>query len=263
MPLWQIESLDKLRLENIVKRYDDWVLQLDLHLRNGEIMTLLGPSGCGKTTTLRIIAGFIQVDRGHIFLDNTIIDDVPPYLRNIGVVFQDYALFPHLNVFKNIAFGMRIKKTPKAEIDREVTRLLALVKMEGLGERRPHQLSGGQQQRVALARALSLHPKILLLDEPLSNLDANLRVKMREEIRRLQRRLGLTIIFVTHDVEEAVFLADRIILFSARPARIRQDIDVASILGGERTLATRENQSFFKLRNDVLHLIRNEAGLVR
>jgi len=211
VPLWQIESLDKLRLENIVKRYDDWVLQLDLHLRNGEIMTLLGPSGCGKTTTLRIIAGFIQVDRGHIFLDNTIIDDVPPYLRNIGVVFQDYALFPHLNVFKNIAFGMRMKKTyTRQQIRQRVAELLALVGLEDYEQRYPDQLSGGEQQRIALLRAIAAHPDILLLDEPLSALDFQLRKRLRQEIKNVQRRLGITMLYITHDQEEALSISDRI-----------------------------------------------------
>jgi ABC-type Fe3+/spermidine/putrescine transport system ATPase subunit len=203
--------MDKLRLENIVKRYDDWVLQMNLDLKNGEIMTLLGPSGCGKTTTLRIIAGFIQIDSGHILLDNAIIDDVPPYLRNIGIVFQDYALFPHINVFKNIAFGMRMKKRySRQEIRNRVEEMLSLVGLEGYEHRYPDQLSGGEQQRVALLRAIAPHPNILLLDEPLSALDFQLRKRLRQEIKNVQRRLGITMLYVTHDQEEAMSISDQI-----------------------------------------------------
>ncbi len=205
--------MDKLRLENIVKRYEDynWVLQMNLTLKNGEIMTLLGPSGCGKTTTLRIIAGFIQIDNGHIFLDDSLIDDVPPYLRNMGVVFQDYALFPHMNVFKNIAFGMRMKKQyTRQQIRARVEELLSLVGLEGYEHRYPDQLSGGEQQRIALLRAIAAYPDILLLDEPLSALDFKLRKRLRQEIKNVQRRLGITMLYVTHDQEEAMSISDRI-----------------------------------------------------
>ena len=203
--------MDKLRLEQIIKRYDDWSLQIDLHVREGEIMTLLGPSGCGKTTTLRIIAGFIQIDSGHLYLDETLINDVPPYQRNIGVVFQDYALFPHMNVFKNIAFGMRMKKKyTNAQIRNRVEELLALVGLENYEHRYPDQLSGGEQQRIALLRAIAPHPKFLLLDEPLSALDFQLRKRLRQEIQKVQRKLGITTIFVTHDQEEAMSISDRI-----------------------------------------------------
>jgi iron(III) transport system ATP-binding protein len=203
-----------LDLKNITKRFGDLVAVNDVSFsaERGKLVTFVGPSGCGKTTLLRVVSGFAEPDKGTVVLDGQNVTKKPPNARDTAMVFQNYALFPHMTVAQNIAFGMRIKKTPRAEITSEVTRLLALVKMEGLGERRPHQLSGGQQQRVALARALSLHPKILLLDEPLSNLDANLRVKMREEIRRLQRRLGLTIIFVTHDQEEAMSISDLLVV---------------------------------------------------
>jgi spermidine/putrescine ABC transporter ATP-binding subunit len=203
-----------LELKNITKRFGDLVAVNDVSFsaERGRLVTFVGPSGCGKTTLLRVVSGFAEPDVGEVILDGHNVTRKPPNARDTAMVFQNYALFPHMSVAQNIAFGMRIKKTPREEIDREVTRLLALVKMEGLGERRPHELSGGQQQRVALARALSLHPKILLLDEPLSNLDANLRVKMREEIRRLQRRLGLTIIFVTHDQEEAMSISDLLVV---------------------------------------------------
>ena len=203
--------MDKLRLERIVKRYDDWVLQMDLSVKNGEIMTLLGPSGCGKTTTLRIIAGFIHIDDGHLYLDNTIIDDVPPHQRNIGVVFQDYALFPHMNVFKNITFGMRMKKKyTKQDMKNRVEEMLALVGLEGYEHRYPDQLSGGEQQRIALLRSIASFPDILLLDEPLSALDFQLRKRLRQEIKNVQRRFGITTLYVTHDQEEAMSISDRI-----------------------------------------------------
>jgi thiamine transport system ATP-binding protein len=203
--------MDKLHLAHIVKRYDDWLLQMDLHVKDGEMMTLLGPSGCGKTTTLRIIAGFIQIDSGHLYLDKSIIDDVPPYRRNIGVVFQDYALFPHMNVFKNIAFGMRMQKQySRRDINCRVEELLALVGLEGYEHRYPDQLSGGEQQRIALLRSLAPYPDILLLDEPLSALDFQLRKRLRQEIKNVQRTLGITTIYVTHDQEEAMSISDRI-----------------------------------------------------
>jgi len=203
-----------LELRNITKRFGDLVAVNDVSfsVERGKLVTFVGPSGCGKTTLLRTVSGFAEPDEGEVVLDGQNVTKKPPNARDTAMVFQNYALFPHMTVAQNIGFGMRIRKKPKREIDREVNRLLTLVKMEGLGERRPHELSGGQQQRVALARALSLNPKILLLDEPLSNLDANLRINMREEIRKLQRRLGLTIIFVTHDQEEAMSISDLLVV---------------------------------------------------
>jgi thiamine transport system ATP-binding protein len=220
--------MDKLRLEQIVKRYDDWLLQIDLHVQNGEIMTLLGPSGCGKTTTLRVIAGFIQIDSGHLYLDEKVIDDVPPYRRNIGIVFQDYALFPHMDVFKNIAFGMRMKrKYTKAKIRARVEELLALVGLEGYEHRYPEHLSGGEQQRIALLRSLSPHPDILLLDEPLSALDFQLRKRLRQEIKNVQRKLGITTIYVTHDQEEAMSISDRItVMKDGRAEQIGTPVEI-------------------------------------
>ncbi|MCP4397535.1 MAG: ABC transporter ATP-binding protein [bacterium] len=203
--------MEKFRLERLVKRYDDWGLCMDLHVKDGEIMTLLGPSGCGKTTSLRIMAGFVRHDSGHLYLDDVIIDAVPPHQRNIGVVFQDYALFPHMNVFKNIAFGMRMKKKyTKAQVRERVEEMLTLVRLEGYEHRYPDQLSGGEQQRIALLRAIAPHPKILLLDEPLSALDFQLRKRLRQEIKNVQRRLGITMLYVTHDQEEAMSISDRI-----------------------------------------------------
>ena len=203
-----------LELQNIVKHFGSMtaVNHVSLDLERGKLVTFLGPSGCGKTTLLRVISGFTVPDEGKVVLDGQDITDVQPNARDTAMVFQNYALFPHMTVANNIGFGLKIMKKPKREVADEVERLLVLVQMEGLGGRRPHELSGGQQQRVALARALSLHPKILLLDEPLSNLDANLRLLMRGEIRKLHRRLGLSIIFVTHDQEEAMSLSDRLVV---------------------------------------------------
>lgn len=203
-----------LELKGITKRFGDHVAvnNVSFSVEKGKLVTFVGPSGCGKTTLLRVVSGFAEPECGAVILDGQDVTRKSPNARDTAMVFQNYALFPHMTVAHNIAFGMRIRKRPKEQIDKEVPRLLSLVKMEGLGERKPHELSGGQQQRVALARALSLNPKILLLDEPLSNLDANLRLTMREEVRRLQRRLGLTIIFVTHDQEEAMSISDRLVV---------------------------------------------------
>ncbi|MBW1979712.1 MAG: ABC transporter ATP-binding protein [Deltaproteobacteria bacterium] len=205
-----------LELRNITKRFGSLVAVNDVSfsLQRGKLVTFLGPSGCGKTTLLRTISGFLEPDQGEIILDGEEITSLPPNRRDTAMVFQNYALFPHMTVAQNIAFGLRVRKRPKEEIDREVERLLDLMQMAGLGSRKPHELSGGQQQRVALARALSLEPKILLLDEPLSNLDANLRISMRGEIRKLQRNLGLTIIFVTHDQEEAMSISDLLVVMN-------------------------------------------------
>lgn len=220
--------MSKLRLEHVFKQYDDWTLQVDFQVRDGEIMTLLGPSGCGKTTTLRIIAGFIRIDSGHLYLDNRIMDAIPAYRRNIGIVFQDYALFPHLNVFKNIAFGMRMKKKySKQAIRDRVEEMLALVGLEGYEHRYPDQLSGGEQQRIALLRSLAPHPKVLLLDEPLSALDFQLRKRLRQEIKKVQRASGITTIYVTHDQEEAMSISDRIIVMqNGRIQQIGTPVDI-------------------------------------
>ena len=198
-------------LRNIVKARNGFRLKIDeLIVENGKFLTLLGPSGCGKTTTLRMIAGFERPDRGEILFDGRPVNDLPPYERNIGIVFQDYALFPHMTVFKNVAFGLEMKGLPKSEIERKVRWALEIVGLTGLENRYPEQLSGGQQQRVALARALVVEPEVLLLDEPLSNLDAKIRERLRGEIRRIQRELGITTIYVTHDQEEAMAISDRI-----------------------------------------------------
>ena len=180
----------------------------------GTLVTLLGPSGCGKTTTLRLIAGFERPDAGRILLDGRAIDDVPPNRRDMAMVFQSYAIFPHLNVFENIAYGLQVRGLESDVVRRKVGELAELVGLSGLENRQPNQLSGGQQQRVALARALVLEPKVLLFDEPLSNLDAKLRVQMREQIRALQQRFGITSVYVTHDQAEAMVLSDLVVVMN-------------------------------------------------
>ena len=187
---------------------------LSFQVMEGEFFSLLGPSGCGKTTTLRCIAGFETPSEGSISLGDQRLDDKPPHRRDVGLVFQNYALFPHLTVFDNIAFGLRLRKIGKAEIARRVGQILELVDLRNLAERYPAQLSGGQQQRVAIARALVLEPSLLLFDEPLSNLDFKLRIQMRYELRDLQKRLGKTAVYVTHDQSEALALSDRIAVLS-------------------------------------------------
>ncbi|HJZ07645.1 MAG TPA: ABC transporter ATP-binding protein, partial [Trebonia sp.] len=183
---------------------------IDLTVDSGEFFSLLGPSGCGKTTTLRLIAGFEQPTSGRILLDGTDMSGVPPHKRNVNTVFQSYALFPFLSVFDNVAFGLRYQKLSKAETAKRVHEALDLVQMGSYEKRRPGQLSGGQQQRVALARALAIEPQVLLLDEPLSALDAKVRAQLRDEIRRIQLEVGITTLFVTHDQEEALAIADRV-----------------------------------------------------
>jgi ABC-type Fe3+/spermidine/putrescine transport system ATPase subunit len=186
------------------------VRDVSLEVAEGELMTLLGPSGCGKTTTLRMIAGFQEPSAGEIFIGERDVTGVEANDRDIGFVFQNYALFPHLSVFENVGYGLRVQRLGRAEIERAVTDVLALVGLSGYERQMPHQLSGGEQQRVALARAIVIKPRVLLFDEPLSNLDAKLRTQMRGEIRDLQRRLGITAVYVTHDQEEAMAISDRI-----------------------------------------------------
>jgi spermidine/putrescine ABC transporter ATP-binding subunit len=189
-------------------------------IRQGELMTLLGPSGCGKTTLLNIIAGFLSADEGLLEIAGECMNDVPAFQREIGMMFQNYALFPHMNVEANVGYGLKMRRLPKVDIAKRVTEALALVKLSGFEDRRPRQLSGGQQQRVALARALIIRPKVLLLDEPFSALDKNLRASMQVEVKDIQRKLGLTTIFVTHDQSEALSLSDRLAVMSE--GQIRQ-----------------------------------------
>jgi putative spermidine/putrescine transport system ATP-binding protein len=208
--------MSSVSLQSISKSYGSHraVSDFTLEIAQGEFLVLLGPSGCGKTTTLRIIAGFVEPSGGRIRFGDRDVTALPPYKRNTGLVFQGYALFPHLTVFENVAFGLRMRKLDSATVERRARDALRLVRLEDLGDRMPRQLSGGQQQRVALARALVIEPEILLLDEPLSNLDAKLREEVRVEIRQLQRRLGLTTVMVTHDQEEALSVADRLVVMS-------------------------------------------------
>lgn len=210
-------------LSGISKSFDgkEVISQLDLTINNGEFLTLLGPSGCGKTTVLRLIAGLETVDTGHIMLDNQDITLVPAENRYVNTVFQSYALFPHMTVFENVAFGLRMQKTPAAEIAPRVTDALRMVQLEEFAQRKPHQLSGGQQQRVAIARAVVNKPRLLLLDESLSALDYKLRKQMQNELKALQRKLGITFVFVTHDQEEALTMSDRIVVM--RNGVIEQD----------------------------------------
>lgn len=205
------------RLENLCKRFGEVVAvdHINLDVGTGEFITLLGPSGCGKTTTLRMIAGLEMPTSGSIYLDGQDVTYTPPEKRPVNMVFQAYALFPHLTIAENIAFGPRIKRWPEREIHAGVEEMLRLVQLEGFGARKPHQLSGGQAQRVALARALINRPKVLLLDEPLGALDLKLRKAMQLELRSIQRRLGMTFIYVTHDQEEAMVMSDRIVLMNA------------------------------------------------
>ncbi|AXA43335.1 ABC transporter ATP-binding protein [Rhizobium leguminosarum] len=191
------------------------VSDLSLKIEEGEFLIFLGPSGCGKTTTLRMMAGFIEPDAGRIRIGARDVTREPPHRRNIGLVFQNYALFPHLTIFENVAFGLRRRKVAEAELRNRVGEALELVKLSHLADRLPKQLSGGQQQRVAIARALAIRPDILLLDEPLSNLDAKLRLQVRDELRSLQKSLGITTVMVTHDQEEAMSVSDRLVLMQA------------------------------------------------
>ncbi len=202
----------RITIKNAVKKYGDFVAipDLSLEIKPGEFFTLLGPSGCGKTTLLRMIAGFNTIEGGEFYFGERLINDLEPSKRNIGMVFQNYAIFPHLTVRKNVAFGLKNKKLPKDEIKAKTDSFMALMKIAEYADRLPEKLSGGQQQRVALARALAIEPEVLLMDEPLSNLDAKLRVEMRTAIKEIQNRLGITTVYVTHDQEEAMAVSDRI-----------------------------------------------------
>ena len=187
---------------------------IDLDVKQGELLTMLGPSGCGKSTTLNMIAGFLDADAGQVFIKGKDVTKTPPYKRDLGMVFQTYSLYPHMTVYDNLCFGLKLRKVSKSEQEKKVSRSLELVKMSGLENRYPRELSGGQRQRVAIARALVVEPELLLLDEPLSNLDAKLRHELRAEIKRLQKEIGVTTIFVTHDQEEALSMSDRIVVMN-------------------------------------------------
>ena len=203
-----------LQLKNINKYFgkNHVIKNVNLNFEKGHFITFLGPSGCGKTTLLRMIAGFYEPDEGEILLNGKNIEKVPPYDRNTAMVFQEYALFPHMNVFDNVSYGLRVKKKSKDEIEKRVKQALALMQLEGMEKRFPNQMSGGQQQRVAVARALVMNPEVLLLDEPLSNLDAKLRESVRVELRQIQQKMGLSTIYVTHDQSEALSMSDAIVV---------------------------------------------------
>jgi ABC-type Fe3+/spermidine/putrescine transport system ATPase subunit len=249
-----------IELRGVGKRYGTtWAVRdVSLTVAPGEFFTLLGPSGCGKTTALRMIAGLVEPDGGDILLDGRSVVGIPPWRRDLGLVFQSYALWPHLTVFEHVAFGLRERRVARAEIRSRVAEALRMVGLEGLAHRRPSQLSGGQQQRVALARTLVVRPRALLLDEPLSNLDAKLRAQMRVELRRLHRELGITTVYVTHDQEEAMALSTRLAVFDhgamiqlGEPAQVyRRPATrfVAEFLGAANLLpATIENERRVKL----------------
>jgi ABC-type Fe3+/spermidine/putrescine transport system ATPase subunit len=210
-----------LKVEGLRKRFGNVqaVDDVSFEVKEGEVLSLLGPSGCGKTTTLRCLAGFEMPDRGKIYLDNREISFLNPEQRGIGMVFQNYALWPHMTVYNNLAFGLQIRKLEKKEIEERIKRVLSIVRLSGYEDRYPRQLSGGQQQRIAMARALVIEPDIMLLDEPLSNLDAQLREEMRFEFIELQRKLGITAIYVTHDQAEAMVISDKIIILNQEIGR--------------------------------------------
>jgi len=221
-PQAKMDGSVAVRFDAVTKRFDD-VVALDavsLDIREGEFVTLLGPSGCGKTTLLKLAAGFLGPDGGSISIQGKRVNDIPTYQRGIGMMFQNYALFPHMTVADNVAYGLKTRHVPKSERQKRVADALALVKLKGMDDRRPRQLSGGQQQRVALARALVINPTVLLLDEPFSALDKGLRTSMQIELREIQRKLGVTTIFVTHDQSEALSMSDFVAVMSE--GRIRQ-----------------------------------------
>ncbi|MFS2223711.1 ABC transporter ATP-binding protein [Pantoea sp. B65] len=246
----------QLDLSSITKRYGDFYAtrNLSLSVEDGEFVALLGPSGCGKTTTMRMIAGFVEPTEGSVHIGGRDMTNLPPWKRDTGLVFQNYALFPHLSVAQNVAFGLEMRHISKSDIAPKVEEALRLVRLGGMGDRMPRQMSGGQQQRVALARALVFRPDVLLLDEPLSNLDAKLRLEVRVEIRELQRKMGITTVMVTHDQEEALTMADRLVVM--RDGEVRQ-------VGTQRDLYERPTDSFvasFVGRSSFLHGTARDAG---
>jgi putative spermidine/putrescine transport system ATP-binding protein len=258
-----------LALDNLTKRFgaQTAVDAVTLDVQSGELIVLLGPSGCGKTTTLRMIAGFVPPSAGDIRLDGASIVALPPHRREMGIVFQSYALFPHLSVARNVAFGLEMRRLPRAEIETRVIEMLRTVKLDTFAARLPRELSGGQQQRVALARALAIHPRVLLLDEPLSNLDADLRREMAREIRLLQHRGGITTIMVTHDQSEAMALADRLVVM--HEGRVQQigtpkvvhsrpaNPFVARFIGGSNVVAGRLDRDRLVLPDGTAIMLAN------
>jgi ABC-type Fe3+/spermidine/putrescine transport system ATPase subunit len=261
-----------LTIDRVTKTYGDLVTlnAVDLAIGKGEFFTLLGPSGCGKTTLLRIIAGFVQQDSGVVSIAGRPIDGIPPHRRNIGMVFQNYAVFPHMSVFDNVAYGLRSRGMDRKSVAAKVNQALARVQLEPYARRFPQQLSGGQKQRVGLARAMVIEPDVLLMDEPLSNLDAKLRVEMRQEIRLMQRELGITTIYVTHDQEEALAVSDRILVLERGeirqvgvPRAIYDDPAhrfVAEFIGGCNWLAGTVEQGVARFGDAIRIPLKQPAG---
>jgi iron(III) transport system ATP-binding protein len=261
--------MSKLTIEGVEKNFSDLkaLNNINLEIESGEFFTLLGPSGCGKTTLLRTIAGFNKQDKGKIFIGGKQIDNIPAFKRDTGMVFQDYAIFPHMTTYENVAFGLKNRKIKAKEIKERVEKALERARLEDLAQRTPDQLSGGQQQRVGLARAMVIEPQVLLMDEPLSNLDAKLRIDMREEIRDIQKALGVTTIYVTHDQEEALVISDRIAVMNkgeiqqiARPWEIYNEpenkfvgsfIGHMNILEGDYQKSQNDNHSTIKIGNTI------------
>jgi len=263
----RVFSVQQDKLVGSLKAVDD----VSLQIRDGEFFSLLGPSGSGKTTSLRMIAGFDHPTSGQILLGGREVSNLPPYERDVNTVFQDYALFPHMTVGENVAYGLMVKKVPKPEREKRVDDMLDLVRLTGFGGRKPSQLSGGQRQRVALARSLINHPKVLLLDEPLGALDLKLRQQMQVELKAIQRRVGITFIFVTHDQEEALTMSDRIAVFNqgkveqiGTPAEIYEHpttpfvagfVGVSNLVSGEIAKRITGTDAIFSIRPEKIHLV--------
>lgn len=250
-------------LENVVKTFNktEVVKKMNLEIKQGELVSFLGPSGCGKTTTLNMIAGFLDVDGGRIVVDGKPVHLLPPNKREMGMVFQNYALFPHMTVFDNVAYGLKLRKVSKSEIHTRVTEALEMVRLASYEKRYPKELSGGQQQRVSLARALVIKPKVLLLDEPLSNLDAKLRQEMREEIVEIQKKVGITTIFVTHDQEEALAISDRIaVMYEGRIEQV--DTPVAIYNHPQTDFVSRFIGEVNQIQGQVLEALSDNQCLV-
>lgn len=265
-------SIPAIRFDKVSRYFGDVkaVDQADLEIHNGEFFSMLGPSGSGKTTSLRMIAGFDRPTSGHIYLYGQDVSDLPPYERDVNTVFQDYALFPHMNVGDNIAYGLMVKKVPKSERVKRMEEMLELVKLSGFAGRKPSQLSGGQRQRVALARALINHPKVLLLDEPLGALDLKLRQQMQVELKSIQQRVGITFIFVTHDQEEALTMSDRIAVFNegrivqvGAPAEIYERpaspfvagfVGTSNLVSGDAARRLTGSEQMFSVRPEKIHI---------
>lgn len=247
-----------INIHNVIKRYGDVTVipDLSVDIKNGEFFTLLGPSGCGKTTLLRMIAGFNSIEGGTISFDDKVINQVEAHKRNIGMVFQNYAIFPHMTVRENVEYGLKLRKIQKAEMKKKVDEILEVVKIAEYQDRLPENLSGGQQQRVALARAIVIHPSVLLMDEPLSNLDAKLRIEMRGAIRDVQKQVGITTVYVTHDQEEALAISDRIAVMKS---------GVIQQIGGSEEIYTRPSNVFvstFIGHSNLFHArIKKDGGM--